>query len=238
MLPADRLAALLWADGVTVARGRTVLLRDFSMRLQAGELVHLRGANGSGKSSLMRLLAGVAEPRRGSVGRAARCVYVPERVALPESLPAARWMRICGARGVELPAELERRCGALSNGQQQRLVLTAVLEDRSPSPRLYLLDEPWAGLDAEARDRLDTRLTEAVGQGSAVAYTDHGHETALVPSRTIDLGGAGPLPGASDGLVRVELRRGGERTHVVISDRDLSDRLSDGWQIEHIGPVR
>lgn len=230
--------ALLWADGVTVARGRTILLRDFSMRLEAGELVHLRGANGSGKSSLMRLLAGVVEPRRGAVGRAAGCLYVPERVALPESLPASRWMRICGAAGLRLPGELDRRCGALSNGQQQRLVLTAVLEDRAVPPRVYLLDEPWAGLDAEARASLDTRLTQAVDDGSAVAYTDHGHETALAPSRTIDLGGGESEPGDPDGRVRVELRRGAERTQVVIADRELAGRLSDGWQIEHIGPAR
>jgi len=229
---------LLWADGVTVARGRTTLLRDYSLELEAGESVHLRGANGCGKSSLMRVLAGVVEPRRGAVTRTARCQYVPERVALPESLPARRWLRVCGAGGAGLPDELNRRCGALSNGQQQRVVLTAAMTDRSSSPSILLLDEPWAGLDADARDALDANLTSVVAQGSAVIYTDHGHETALVPSRTVDLTDGGFELAAADGLVRVELRRGDERTHVVISDQALAARLSDGWRIEQIDEVR
>jgi ABC-type Mn2+/Zn2+ transport system ATPase subunit len=214
------------------------LLADFSMTLEDGELVHLRGANGCGKSSLMRLLAGVVEPRRGSVVRMARCRYVPERATLPESLPARRWLRVCGAGGAELPAELDRRCGALSNGQQQRVVLTAVLHNRNSSPRVVLLDEPWAGLDVDARDALDADLAQFAERGSTVLYTDHGHETALVPSRTVDLTEGGFEATSADDLVRVRLRRGDERMHVLISDRELAARLSDGWQLDRIDPVR
>jgi ABC-type transport system involved in cytochrome c biogenesis ATPase subunit len=229
---------LLWADGVTVARGRTILLEGFSMKLEPGELVHLRGANGCGKSSLMRLLAGVVEPRRGSVVRQAQCLFVPERATLPDSLPARRWLRVCGAGDAELPRELDRRCGALSNGQQQRIVLTAALHDSDSSPRVVLLDEPWAGLDADARDALDARLARFAERGSAVLYADHGHETALVPSRTVDLTERGFESGPVGGRVRVQLRRGDERTHVVISDRELAGRLSDGWKVDRIDPAQ
>lgn len=86
-------AFLLSADGLTVARGRRVLLDRFSLDLSSGEAVQIAGANGCGKSSLLRMLTGAVEPRRGSVQRAARCVYVPERAALPDSLPARRWCR-------------------------------------------------------------------------------------------------------------------------------------------------
>jgi heme exporter protein A len=230
-------SALLWADGVTVARGRRILLEGFSLELAAGELVHLRGANGSGKSSLLRVLAGVVEPRHGSVGRTAACAYLPERVALPESLPARRWLRIYGLGAAELPPELDRRCGALSNGQLQRVVLTTVVDDPSPSPRTYLMDEPWSGLDANARVSLDTHLAECVEHGSAVLYTGHGHETDLTPTRTVDLTEVRPGSDVSAGRLRVELRRGTERAHVVISDRELSERLSDGWAIGRIDPV-
>jgi heme exporter protein A len=230
-------AALLWADGVTVARGRRILLEHFSLELAAGELVHLRGANGSGKSSLLRVLAGVVEPRHGSVGRTATCAYLPERIALPESLPAWRWLRICGLGATELAPELDRRCGALSNGQLQRVVLKTVVEGRRPSPRSYLMDEPWSGLDADARGSLDARLAEFVEQGSAVLYTDHGHETDLTPTRTVDLTEARPGSDAADGRLRVELRRGTERAHVVIGNRELTARLSDGWVVDRIDPV-
>jgi heme exporter protein A len=231
-------AALLWADGVTVARGRRILLEHFSLQLAAGELVHLRGANGSGKSSLLRVLAGVVEPRRGSVGRTAACAYLPERLALPESLPARRWLRIGGLGTTELAPELDQRCGALSNGQLQRVVLTTVVEDQRPSPRTYLMDEPWSGLDAEARGSLDARLAEFVEHGAGVLYTDHGHETDLTPTRTVDLTEARPGSESPEGRLRVELRRGAERTDLVISDRELSERLSDGWRVDRIGPVR
>jgi ABC-type transport system involved in cytochrome c biogenesis ATPase subunit len=224
--------ALLWADGVTVARGRTTLLESYSLQLAAGELVHLRGANGSGKSSLMRVLAGVVEPRRGRVVREARCRYVPERVGLPESLPARRWLRVCRADHVELAPELDRRCGALSNGQLQRVVLTTLLENRSTSAATYLLDEPWAGLDAGARESLDARLRGLVQNGSAVLYTDHGHETALTPTRTVDLTEGGFSPSVA---VRIELRRGDERAHVMVSDAELAARLADGWEIDRGG---
>jgi heme exporter protein A len=233
------MTALLRADDVTVARGRTVLLRHFSMELGAGELVHLRGANGSGKSSLMRVLAGVVEARRGSVARVAGCAYMPERVTLPESLPAQRWLRICRAADAQLPAELDRRCGALSNGQQQRVVLTTVLEDRPAAPRLYFLDEPWAGLDAGARGLLDERVAEFVRDGSAVLYTDHGRQTRLGPTRTLDLGPGAPEAETSppDGRLRVELRRGAERADSVVSDPDLAARLAEGWEVERIEPL-
>jgi ABC-type transport system involved in cytochrome c biogenesis ATPase subunit len=228
--------ALLHADGLTVARGRTVLLEPFSVQLSAGELVHLRGGNGSGKSSLLRVLAGVVEPRRGAVLRTVRCAFVPERIALPESLPARRWLRVCGAGERQLPPELDHRCGALSNGQLQRVVLTVFLNDRSsPDPCLYILDEPWSGLDAAARDALDARLSDVVQRGSAAIYTDHGHQAGLAPTRTLDLGGGRAAP---DGRVRIELRRGTERVLIVISHEDLAARVSDGWEVERIDSVQ
>ena len=93
---------MLHADAITVARGRHVLARDLSLRVRAGELVHIAGPNGCGKTSLLRALAGVVEPRRGSVTRAAPCWFVPERLELPPRLRAGRFLRLSGASDASL----------------------------------------------------------------------------------------------------------------------------------------
>ncbi len=217
------------AEELLVARGRTVLLEDFSLVLEPGEVVHLAGPNGCGKSSLLRVLAGVVEPRRGSVRRTVRCVYVPERLALPESLPAARWLRIVGAHAVELPPELDRRGGALSKGQLQRLVITGALQPAAAGPILYVLDEPWAGLDGPTRATLDRRLTGLADAGAAVLYTDHSGAGALSATRTIRLGPDGPVPESS--RVTVELTRDGERLRLNVDDAGLAAAIRDGWKI-------
>jgi ABC-type transport system involved in cytochrome c biogenesis ATPase subunit len=230
--------ALVSAVGLTVARGRKVLLERFSLELAAGEAVHVAGANGCGKSSLLRVLAGVVEPRRGSVRRAASCVYVPERLALPESLPARRWLSICGSGEAELPGELKQRCGALSKGQLQRVVLTGALSGTSGRPAVLILDEPWAGLDVSARAALDAELADVVASGSAILYTDHGRATALAATRTLYLTGAEDELAASPSRVAIELVRGDDRAEVVITDSALAERLSDGWEIDRAQPLR
>ena len=179
---------MLEAEDLIVARGRRTLLEGFSVHVRPGELVHIAGPNGCGKSSLLRVLAGVVEPRRGRVERRAGCAYVPEQPALPESLPAQRWLRVAGAGDAPLPEPLRARAGALSRGQLQRVVLTGALHgDRA---RILVIDEPWAGLDAAARDELSGRLAELAAHGSAVIFTDHGGAGDLTATRNLALGPA------------------------------------------------
>jgi ABC-type Mn2+/Zn2+ transport system ATPase subunit len=176
---------VLEAEDLTVARGRRTLLEGLAVRVRPGELVHVAGPNGCGKSSLLRVLAGVVEPRRGRVARRARCVYVPEQPALPESLPAQRWLDVVGAGNAPLPAPLRARVGKLSRGQLQRVVLTGALH--GSDDRILVVDEPWAGLDAAARDELSGRLSALAAHGSAVLFTDHGGAGELTATRTITL---------------------------------------------------
>jgi heme exporter protein A len=70
---------------VTVRRGRRVMLSDVSLAIRRGQVVHLAGANGSGKTSLLRVLAGLSAPRAGRVRRPARCAFVGEKVVLAGS---------------------------------------------------------------------------------------------------------------------------------------------------------
>ena len=118
---------LLEARALTVARGRTVLLENLSLSVSPGELLHVAGPNGCGKSSLLRVLGGVVEPRRGRIACHVPRAYVPERVALPAGMAAERWLALTGSAGVPLTDELRRACGRLSKGQLQRVALAGPL---------------------------------------------------------------------------------------------------------------
>jgi len=178
-------------DGISQRYRRTGpwVLRDVDLELPPpGRLVRATGGNGGGKSTLLRLVAGVCEPTRGKVHeRPAHRGYVPER--FPAALPFTAHDYLChlgrihGLRGAE-PA---RRAGAvlerfgaaafahtplvqLSKGTCQKVaVAQALLAD----PELLVLDEAWTGLDQQARAALDQAVAERLADGGIVLYVDH-----------------------------------------------------------------
>lgn len=225
---------MLHAEAITVARGRHVLAHDLSLRVRAGELVHVGGPNGCGKTSLLRALAGVVEPRRGSVTRAAPCWFVPERLELPPRLRAGLFLRLSGAGDASLD-DAQRRCGELSKGRLQRVALAGALEYARRGPALLVLDEPWAGLDAAARAGLGAELAAAAERGSAVIFTDHSGDGTLRATRTIGIGTDGG--GAPPARVRIELARGADTKAVVVSDPALAARLAAGWTVRDAAPL-
>ncbi|OKJ37272.1 ABC transporter [Streptomyces sp. CB01580] len=183
------------------------MLRGVDLALPMGRLVRIEGANGTGKSTLLRLLAGIDAPTEGRIhGRRPRTAYVPER--FPAALPftATGYLvhlgRIHGLRTAEATdraaAWLDRFGAArhartplaeLSKGTSQKV---AVAQALLAEPELLVLDEAWTGLDAEARDELDRAVTERVEAGSTVVFVDHD------PRR---------LAGAVDAVFRVEGHR-------------------------------
>ncbi|TDU06609.1 ABC transporter family protein [Streptomyces sp. 846.5] len=164
------------------------VLRGVTLDVPMGRLIRAQGGNGGGKSTLLRLVAGVCAPTRGSVlDRPARRVYVPER--FPAALPFTAQDYLChlgrihGLRGAE-PARraglLLERFGAaefartplaeLSKGTCQKV---AVAQALLGEPELLVLDEAWTGLDQDARAELDAAVDEHLGQGSTVLFVDH-----------------------------------------------------------------
>ncbi|MFD8688782.1 ATP-binding cassette domain-containing protein [Streptomyces sp. NPDC059651] len=180
------------------------MLRGVDLGLPARSLVRVEGANGTGKSTLLRLLAGIDAPTEGRItGGRPRTAYVPER--FPAALPftAAGYLvhlgRIHGLRAAEAAGRAEEwltRFGAaghartpmaeLSKGTSQKV---AVAQALLAEPELLVLDEAWTGLDTEARGALDRAVAARVAAGSTVVFVDHD------PRR---------LAGAVDTVLRVE----------------------------------
>ncbi|MEV8225904.1 ATP-binding cassette domain-containing protein [Streptomyces sp. NPDC079167] len=163
------------------------VLRGLGLELPARALFRIEGPNGVGKSTLLRLLAGVDAPTEGRVLDRPRTAYVPER--FPAALPftAAGYLihmgRVHGLPTAEAAVRAQEwlaRFGAaghartplaeLSKGTSQKV---AVAQALLAEPDLLVLDEAWTGLDTAARDELDRAVTERVADGATVVFVDH-----------------------------------------------------------------
>jgi ABC-2 type transport system ATP-binding protein len=174
-------------------RGAAWVLAEVSVDVDEGEIVVVRGRNGAGKSTLLQLIAGVLRPTRGRIlDRRRRVGWVPEKFPANQPFTVSGYLSamaaLCGAgspdrwidrlgltpfRTVKLPE--------LSKGTAQKVGLAQALV---PGPELLVLDEPWEGLDAVARDLVPGIVAEVVAAGGSVIVSDHRGETANLPGAT------------------------------------------------------
>ncbi|MET7481836.1 ATP-binding cassette domain-containing protein [Streptomyces sp. NPDC005538] len=163
------------------------VLRGVDLAPAAGILTRIEGANGTGKSTLLRLLARIDAPTEGRVTGRPRTAYVPER--FPQALPftAEGYLTHLGTvHGLSRTAaaraagEWLDRFGAaayagtpmtrLSKGSSQKV---AVAQALLAEPELLVLDEAWTGLDTDARAELERAVAERTAAGGAVVFVDH-----------------------------------------------------------------
>lgn len=191
--------SLLQVQGATLRFGRVTALSDINLQVLAGERIALVGSNGSGKSSLLRLLHGILKPSEGQVVRSvgqrqamlfqrpfmlrASCAHnVALGLYLGGSLGGStggHWgaMPWRQAKALALPALArvglrdlaQRNAKALSGGQQQRLALARAW---ALQPDLLLLDEPTANLDPHAKREVEVLMTE-LSQGMTLIFASH-----------------------------------------------------------------
>jgi zinc transport system ATP-binding protein len=201
---------LIEANGVSFGYGRALVLEDVSLSVHAGEFVALVGPNGSGKSTLIRVLLGALAPSGGTVRLLgdrpehvdrARIGYVPQRPSLESEVPATveeivlagrlsrkGWWRPLrradrdftrhALESVGLEDLAHTPLNELSGGQQQRAFIARAF---ASEPDLLLLDEPIAGVDAEAQLRFRRSITHLIEEhGAGVLLVSH-ELSAVVP---------------------------------------------------------
>lgn len=171
---------LLALDGLTCVRGGRLLFEGLSLSLAPGEAIIVTGPNGIGKSSLLRIAAGLLAPAAGRVERPVPAALADEAAALDTRLTLGQalgfWARLDGVHaeagmepmGIAHLAALPVRM--LSTGQRKRAALARVVASAAP---LWLLDEPANGLDEDGRQRLAGVIDEHRLRGGALLAASH-----------------------------------------------------------------
>lgn len=186
---------LIEAVALECARNDSILFTDLSFALAPGEVLHVSGPNGSGKTSLLRILCGLGLPEQGEVrwrGMEIRSMYAEflghvhylghsdgisldlscaENLEFARSLAAAPFRPVAAIleeTGLSACAEMPAR--RLSTGQRRRLALAQLL--LLPA-ELWLLDEPFTALDTGARALVNELIARHVAGGGAAIVASH-----------------------------------------------------------------
>jgi heme exporter protein A len=195
------MTALLIYQDLAVTRGDRVLLRGLQGEIRAGEVLHIRGANGAGKTSLLEVLSGLREPAAGSISRSFEpdaCHWIGHRNALNPALTPFENLRFwCELQGVpsenirgalrelELQAVADHPCRQLSAGQKRRAALVRLAVVRRV---FWFLDEPLSSLDQRGIEHWLGLLQAHQERGGAAVITSHQPLPARFSGlRTLDL---------------------------------------------------
>ena len=191
---------VLLMEHVRKAMRRQEVIRDFTLRAEAGQVIALLGGNGAGKSTILRLIAGILRPDAGEIrvgglrwkddrlAYAGRIGYMPDDYRFPGGLTAmetmAFWAKLRGlprSRAAEALAEVglsdteKKPVASFSKGMRQRVLFAQALLARPP---LVLLDEPTNGLDPYWMESFIRLVREAAGRGQTVLFSTHQLEIA------------------------------------------------------------
>ncbi len=209
------------SEGVTKRFGDRVIIRDFTLRIQRGDRIGIVGANGTGKTTLLKLLTGETEPDEGKVTRARTLsgVMIDQQRKLLDPAKRVRdiladggdWVGVHGHKKhvqgylkefLFDPGLVDARVGTLSGGERSRLLLAREFARRS---NLLVLDEPTNDLDLETLDLLQEVIADYDGTVLIVSHDrDFLDRTVTI---TIGLDGSGKVDIVAGGYEDWERKR-------------------------------
>ena len=173
--------ARLSATDLACRRGDRVLFRGLSFALGNGDAMHVKGANGCGKTTLIRAVAGLLSPFAGTARSEGGIGLLDERLSLDPDLPLSKalgfWEKVDGCsdpaatyQALGLEALLDVPVRYLSTGQRKRAALASLINRNVP---IWLLDEPLSGLDASAIEIVTTLVNQHVSGGGIALIASH-----------------------------------------------------------------
>ncbi len=176
-------ASTLSAKDIACRRGDRILFRGLNVELVAGDAMLVMGANGVGKTSLLRILCGLLRPFAGSVASGGSFALMNDRAALDPELPLRRalsfWADLDGADGDRV-AEHARRTNIdalldipvryLSTGQMKRAAFARLL---AQDAAIWLLDEPLNGVDTDGRAVMERSIADHRAAGGIAVIASH-----------------------------------------------------------------
>jgi heme exporter protein A len=197
------LSIILAAEALSCVRQDRVLFENLSFQLSAGQVLYIQGKNGAGKSSLLRLLAGLTLPEDGQIlfhGKplhacpeflADHLLFIGHQSGIHPQLTALQNLAFWSALSEQVVADPYQLLGALglagledipcfmlSAGQQRRVSLARLwFTDKS----LWILDEPFTSLDQQLIAKLEQHFLKHLSQGGVVVLTSHQALSASYP---------------------------------------------------------
>ncbi|MDD3840688.1 MAG: ABC transporter ATP-binding protein [Clostridia bacterium] len=182
---------LLKISNVTKRYGKQTALKDVSFNIQSGRIVGLLGPNGSGKTTLIKIINGLLADYTGDVricsnnpGVKTKSVvsYLPDKMALPEWLKVEQTLHVYAdffedfdceranhlLESLKLPKN--KRISELSKGMKEKLLLVLTMCRRA---KLYILDEPIAGVDPASREVILSTILNNLAENSSILLSTH-----------------------------------------------------------------
>ncbi len=159
---------------------RFYVIRDLSFDVKRSSITWVKGPNGTGKTTLLKIIAGLLKPSKGVVKRKGRAIYIPENPLLFFSEPTVREEVYAGAINRELVDELvdvfnlrpllDRKLKHTSSGERRRVAIVSAL---TRGYDIICIDEPTAGLDLENRLKILETLVRVAEEGYTVIVAGH-----------------------------------------------------------------
>jgi heme exporter protein A len=203
---------MLEANEISCVRGNRKLFRHLSFGVEERAALRIHGANGAGKTSLLRMIAGLSPVDEGRIAWCGRAlaeigddysrelVFIGHANALKAYLSPCENLRLgLAVQGIAVSDSAVREvlddeglasvadvpAQRLSAGQQRRVALARTRF--AASRKLWILDEPFSSLDDEAVRRFSSRLARHVSDGGVVVYTTHQNVAIEAPTNFLEL---------------------------------------------------